>query len=78
MNEWSKIKLKDLEKVFNEIFNPKELHGVLASMYDEALRKSNYYGTTWQEEMKKDSIYLDFISEILEQENLSPNDFTEN
>jgi hypothetical protein len=75
MSEWSKIKLKDLEKVFYEVFNPQELYGVLANMYDEALSKSKDYGTTWKEEMQKNSIYVDFISSVLENEGLSISDF---
>jgi hypothetical protein len=76
--DWSKIKLKDLEKEFNQVFVPENLYGVLAIMYDDALSKSNDYGTTWKEEMQKVGLYLDFISEILEQEGLTPNDFRSN
>ena len=42
---WSKINIRDLEKVFDEVFNPEMLYGFQAIQYDEALRKSSYYGT---------------------------------
>ena len=63
--KWSEIKVKDLEKVFNEIFNPELLFGFDAILYDEALEKSNHFGTTWQQEMKKDEVYLNFVFHYL-------------
>jgi hypothetical protein len=46
---WDKIKLRDLEKAFYEIFKPEELYGEQAVIYDEALSKSKHFGTTWKE-----------------------------
>ena len=77
---WSKIKLRDLEKVFNRIFNTESLYGEQAIIYDEALSKSKYFGTTWKEEMQKVSeyVYLDFIVSVLEEDGMTPDDFKEN
>ena len=77
---WNKIKLRDLEKVFNTIFNPESLYGEQAIIYDEALSKSNHFGTTWKEEMQKISeyVYLDFLVSVLEEEGMTPDDFKEN
>jgi hypothetical protein len=76
--KWNEIKLKDLEKVFNEIFNPELLYGYNAILYDEALEKSNNFGTTWQQEMKKDEIYLEFIVNYLENEGITTDEFSNN
>ena len=78
--KWNKIKLRDLEKVFNTIFNPESLYGEQANIYDEALSKSNHFGTTWKEEMQKVSeyVYLDFIVSVLEEDGMTPDDFNEN
>jgi hypothetical protein len=76
--KWSEIKVKDLEKVFNEIFEPELLFGFDAILYDEALEKSNHFGTTWQQEMKKDEVYLNFVFHYLENEAITPDDFKEN
>jgi len=72
-----KIKIKDLEIAFFVIFKAKELYGEQAIIYDEALSKSKHFGTTWKEEMKNigESVYLDFITGILEEEGLTPEDF---
>jgi hypothetical protein len=77
---WNKIKLRDLEKVFNRIFNPESLYGEQAIIYDEALSKSKHFGTTWKEEMQKvsDNVYLYFIVSVLEEEGMTPDDFNEN
>jgi len=77
---WNKIKLRDLEKVFNRIFNPESLYGEQAIIYDEALSKSKYFGTNWKEEMQKvsDNVYLYFIVSVLEEEGMTPDDFKEN
>ena len=77
---WNKIKLRDLEKVFNRIFNTESLYGEQAIIYDEALSKSKYFGTTWKEEMQKVSeyVYLDFIVSVLEEDGMTPDDFKEN
>ncbi len=74
---WDKIKIKDLEIAFFVIFKAKELYGEQAIIYDEALSKSKYFGTTWKEEMQNigESVYLDFIISIIEEEGLTPNDF---
>lgn len=74
---WSDIKLKDLEVEFFVIFNEKELYGEQAIIYDEALSKSKYFGTTWKEEMQNtgESVYRDFLISIIEEEGLTPNDF---
>ena len=76
--KWSEIKVKDLEKVFNEIFNPELLFGFDAILYDEALEKSNHFGTTWQQEMKKDEVYLNFVFHYLENEGVTTDDFSNN
>ena len=76
--KWSEIKVKDLEKVFNDIFNPELLFGFDAILYDEALQKSNHFGTTWQQEMKKNEVYLNFVFHFLENEGVTPDDFKEN
>ena len=74
---WDKIKIKDLENEFFIIFNEKELYGEQAIIYDEALSKSKYFGTTWKKEMQNicESFYRDFIISIIEEEGLTPNDF---
>ena len=76
---WDKIKLKDLEKVFNRIFNPESLYGLQAVIYDEAISKSNHFGTTWKEEMENvsESTYFDFIVGVLEEDGMTSDDFTE-
>jgi hypothetical protein len=76
--KWNEIKLKDLEKVFNEIFNPELLYGFDAILYDDALEKSNHFGTTWQQEMQNDEVYLNFIFHYLENEGITPEDFSNN
>ena len=77
---WDKIKIKDLENEFFIIFNEKELYGEQAIIYDEALSKSKYFGTTWKKEMQNigESFYRDFIISIIEEEGLTPNDFKSN
>jgi hypothetical protein len=74
---WDKIKIKDLEIAFFVIFKAKELYGEQAIIYDEALSKSKHFGTTWKQEMQNigESVYLDFITGILEEEGLTPEDF---
>ena len=73
---WDKIKIKDLEIAFFVIFKAKELYGEQAIIYDEALSKSKYFGTTWKKEMQNigESVYRDFIISIIEGEGLTPND----
>jgi hypothetical protein len=75
---WNEIKLKELEKVFNEIFSPELLYGKQAEIYDEALVQSNHYGITWKQEMINKDIYLDFLIDYLENEGISPEDFKSN
>jgi len=77
---WDKIKLRDLEKEFSRVFNPESLYGEQATLYDEALSQSKYYGITWREEMRKVSeyVYLDFIVSVLEENGMTPEDFREN
>jgi hypothetical protein len=75
---WSDIKLRDLEKVFDDIFNPELLYGKEAELYDEALTQSNHYGISWKQEMKDKDIYLDFIIDYLEKEEMKPEDFNSN
>lgn len=77
---WDKIKLKDLEMAFTRIFNPESLYGEQATIYDGAISTSKHFGTTWKEEMKiiGDDVYLNFIVSVLEQENITTDDFTEN
>ena len=79
MISWTKIKLKDLEKVFYEIFNPELLYGEQAKIYDEALAKSNHFGTTWKNEMQKVSeyVYFDFIVNYLEEQDYTSDEFKE-
>ena len=76
---WNKIKLRDLEKVFNTIFNPESLYGEQAIIYDEALSKSNHFGTTWKNEMQKVSeyVYFDFIVNYLEEQDYTSDEFKE-
>ena len=75
---WSKINIRDLEKVFNEVFNPETLFGFQAIQYDEALRKSSYYGTTWKKEMENEDVYFNFVRDYLENDGVTPDDFKEN
>jgi hypothetical protein len=77
---WKKIKLRDLEKEFNEIFNPESLYGEHAIIYDIALFNSKKFETTWKEEMQKigADVYLDFVVSFLEENNMTPEDFREN
>ena len=77
---WDKIKIKDLEIAFFVIFDAKELYGEQAVIYDEAVSKSKHFGTTWKQEMQNigESVYLDFIIGILEEEGLTPEDFNSN
>jgi hypothetical protein len=77
--KWAKIKLKDLENVFNDIFNPELLYGEQAKNYDIALANSKHFGTTWKQEMQKESeyLYLDFIVNYLEEAGYTTTDFTE-
>ena len=77
---WDKIKIKDLEIAFFVIFDAKELYGEQAIIYDEAVSKSTHFGTTWKQEMQNigESVYLDFIIGILEEEGLTPEDFNSN
>jgi|688.fasta_scaffold2142173_2 hypothetical protein len=76
---WIKIKLKDLENVFYEIFNPELLYGEQAKIYDEALTNSKHFGTTWKKEMQKINqyVYFDFIVNYLEEEGYTPDEFKE-
>jgi hypothetical protein len=77
---WNQIKLRDLEKEFSRVFNPESLYGEQATIYDEALLKSKYYGTTWKEEMQNvnEFVYVDFIVSVLEEYGMTPHDFKEN
>ncbi len=75
---WNEIKLKELEKVFNEIFSPELLYGKQAEIYDEALAQSNHYGITWKQEMMNKDMYVDFVIDYLENEGISPEDFKTN
>lgn len=75
---WSNIKVRDLEKVFDDIFNPELLYGKQAELYDEALAQSNHYGISWKQEMKDKDIYVDFIIDYLEKEEMKPEDFNSN
>jgi hypothetical protein len=75
---WNEIKLKELEKVFNEIFSPELLYGKQAEIYDEALSQSNHYGITWKQEMMNKDMYVDFVIDYLENEGVSPEDFKSN
>jgi hypothetical protein len=77
-NDWSKVKKRQIENIFNEVFNPELLYGVDAILYDEAIVKSNHFGTTWQEEMKKDDVYDNFVLQFIENEGMTPDDFKEN
>lgn len=74
---WDRVKLRDLEKVFNGVFNPESLYGLQAFIYDEAVLKSNHFGTTWKEEMENvsESTYFDFIVDVLEEEGITSDDF---
>ena len=74
---WSKINIRDLEKVFDEVFNPEMLYGFQAIQYDEALKKSSYYGINWKKEMQNEDVYFNFVTDFLENEGLTPNDFKE-
>ena len=74
---WSKINIRDLEKVFDEVFNPEMLYGFQAIQYDEALKKSSYYGINWKKEMQNEDVYFNFVTDYLENEGLTPNDFKE-
>lgn len=77
MSDWKKIKLKDIENAFYKIFNPELLYGEQADIYDEALKNANHFGTTWKKEMQKidEYVYLDFITNYLEEEEVCPEDF---
>lgn len=72
---WSKINIRDLEKVFDEVFNPEMLYGFQAIQYEEALRKSSYYGTTWKKEMENEDVYYNFVTDYLENDGVTPDDF---
>ena len=74
---WDKIKLRDLEKAFHGAFNPESLYGLQAVIYDEAISKSNHFGTTWKKEMENvsESVYFDFIVSVLEEEGFIIDDF---
>jgi hypothetical protein len=74
-HDWSKVKRKEIERVFNEVFNPELLYGFDAILYDEALVKSNHFGTNWSDEMKKDEVYNNFILHYLENEGITPEEF---
>jgi hypothetical protein len=75
---WSKINIRDLEKVFDEVFNPEMLYGFQAIQYDEALRKSSYYGINWKKEMQNEDVYYNFVTDYLENDGVTPDDFKEN
>ncbi len=77
-NDWSKVDKTEIERVFNEVFNPELLYGFDAVLYDNALIKSNHFETTWKEEMEKDEVYDNFVLHFLENEGITPDDFTEN
>lgn len=74
-NDWSKISKKEIERVFNEMFNPELLYGFDAILYDEALSKANHFGTDWVSEMKKDEVYDNFMLHYLENEGITPDEF---
>ena len=62
---WSKINIRDLEKVFDEVFNPEMLYGFQAIQYDEALKKSSYYGINWKKEMQNENFSIkDFLDQM--------------
>jgi len=75
---WNDIKLRDLERVFDDIFNPELLYSTQAEFYDEAITQSNHYGISWKQEMKDKNIYLNFITNYLENEEMKPEDFNSN
>jgi hypothetical protein len=77
--KWENVRLRDLENVFNDIFNPQLLYGEQAVIYDEAIKNSNHFGTTWQQEIKKNDehSYVDFIVNYLKEEGCSLDDFLE-
>ena len=72
---WSKINIRDLEKVFDEVFNPEMLYGFQAIQYDEALKKSSYYGINWKKEMQNEDVYYNFVTDYLENDGVTPDDF---
>ena len=74
-NDWSKVSKRQIERIFNEVFNPELLYGFDAILYDEALVKSNHFGTDWVEEMKKNEVYDNFILHYLENEGITPEEF---
>jgi hypothetical protein len=74
-NDWSKVNKREIERIFNEVFNPELLYGFDAILYDEALVKSNHFGTDWIEEMKKNEVYDNFILHYLENEGITPEEF---
>jgi hypothetical protein len=74
---WFLNKFKDYEKIFNQLFSPEKLFGYEAIIYDEALKKSNYFGTTWKEELEKVDLYFSFVINYLESEGYSPDYFNE-
>ena len=74
-NDWSKVDKRQIERVFNEIFNPELLYGFDAIIYDDALAKSNHFGTTWIDEMKKNEMYDNFVLHYIENEGITPEEF---
>lgn len=75
---WSNIELRDLEKVFNQVFNPEVLYGVQAEIYDEALTQSKHFGISWKQEMIDKGLYFSFLTNFLENEGINPQDFNSN
>jgi len=74
MSEWSKLRQKDIEKRFDEVFNPEMLYGYQAIVYDDALMRANHFGTDWKTEMEKDEVLFNFMCDFLEQEGFSVED----
>jgi hypothetical protein len=75
MSDWSVVRQKDIEKTFDEMFDPELLYGYQAIVYDDALTKANHFGTNWKKEMQKDEVLNTFMCDFLEQEGVSVNDF---
>jgi len=75
---WSIIELRDLEKVFNQVFNPEVLYGDYAEIYDEALTQSKHFGISWKQEMVDKELYFSFVTNYLENEGMNPQDFNSN